>query len=172
MYHTNSLWQGKMQGWCIAADIKYTAQETVFRRCTHHSFRFIHSSTTKKGQGALYYCSRGVFQCFLLPTTNTHIILRRSSNRFPWGRKRLYRQKLGFMWPASPITPEKFWTRGKRFHDDFQNAEVPVFFNSVLGQTVCSSLCGSLPFEHHSCFSFLYAPFWSNTPGSRTLETS
>lgn len=42
-----------MQGWCIAADIKYTAQETVFCRRTHHSFRFVHSSTTKKGQGAL-----------------------------------------------------------------------------------------------------------------------
>lgn len=57
-----------MQGWCIAADIKYTAWETVFHRRTHHSFRFVHSSTTKQGQGALLLLLSWSFPVFFAQT--------------------------------------------------------------------------------------------------------
>lgn len=57
-----------------------------------------------------------------------------------------------------PLSLKNFRTHGKQSHDDFQNAAVSVFFNSVLGQTVCSSPCGSLLMFPIFIRSFLVKP--------------
>lgn len=143
------------------------AWEMVFRRRTHHS-RFLHSSTTKKEQGARLLLLSWSFPVFSIAYhKHPHLFYGVVLTAFLGGESSHTVRSWALCGLRLPLSLKNSEHVGNGSVIIFRTLQFQ-FSLTLYWDRQCAHLCVAAC----SCFSFSYAPFWSNPPGSQTLESS